>query len=88
MYTNFIDELDVSVIICADDEFIDSNIKKQLGEVLSLFHILLVVGVRENNDIVKLLLDTLVGLGLTVTDGKGLVVGLAKEICKNHETCG
>ena len=85
MYTNFIDEHGVYITICVDNE-ISNDVKKQISEIASLVHILLVVGVDYNPKVIKLLSDTLVGLGLTITDGEGLVENLAKEICKEHET--
>ena len=87
IYTDFIDEYGVHITICVDNEqVINNDVKKQIGEIASLVHILLVVGVEYNPKVIKLLLDTLVGLGLTITDGEGLAENLAKEICKKHET--
>lgn len=67
------------------DKEIDSKIYKQVNDIMHLIHILLVVG-TEDDSVVKLTLDTLVGLGLTIADGKRMVEDLLNEIQGGNET--
>ena len=64
----------------------DATTINQLDDILSLVHILIAVGFNEDLTILQLLLDTLVGLGLTIDDNKRLVEELMGDIVKGHET--
>jgi hypothetical protein len=84
-YWNNIDKYGTYISIGVDVEP-RTGISKQLDNILSLVHILIAVGIYEDQTVLQLLIDTLVGLGLTITDDKNLVESIVKEIQEGHET--
>ena len=63
-----------------------NDTERDIDDILHLVHILLAVGISEDKGLIRLLSDTLVGLGLTVSDGKEMVGEIVKEIAKGYET--
>ena len=84
-FWNSIDKYGTYVSIGVEKN-LQGDFGKQVNNILKLFHILMAVGINEDETVIKLLLDTLVGLGLTITDGKNLVEELVKDMCKGDET--
>ena len=84
-FSDHIYDYGVNVAIDIEHEIDDSHYK-DVNDIMHLVHILLSISTNYDPTVFKLLSNTLVGLGLTITDGRKLIENLIDEIQNNNET--